>query len=144
MPVLTLAPDNRDNLHAALSDSTWCVACLCAAWCDVCSNFRDSFTALADLHPTMQFVWIDIEDEADLVGDIDVENFPTLLIQQGSRVAFFGTVQPAIKAIQRLIQAQVRHAGDTGAGASGASGATRAPIDSLDLRARLAAHPTRP
>ena len=142
MPVLTLAPDNRDHLHAALSDNTWCVACLCAAWCDVCSNFRDSFSALADLHPHMQFVWIDIEDEADLVGDIDVENFPTLLIQHGSRIAFFGPVEPGLKLIQRLIQAQLRHADDAGASACAASGATSAAIDGLDLRARLAAHPT--
>lgn len=137
MPVLTLAPDNHAQLRAALSDGRWCVACLCAAWCDVCGNFRDSFGALAALHPDMQFVWIDIEDEADLVGDVDVENFPTLLIQHGSRVAFFGTVEPGVKPIQRLIQAQVRQAGGAD---SAVQLATATPIDGPDLRARLDAH----
>ena len=131
MYLMTLAADNRAQLRAALTDTTWCVACLCAAWCDVCGNFRENFTALAALHPEIQFVWIDIEDEAELVGDIDVENFPTLLIQRGSQVAFFGTVEPDRKSIDRLIQAQVRRAG-------GADPITPMnAFDGPDLRARL-------
>lgn len=128
MPLLTLAPDTYAQLRAELTDTAWCVACLCAAWCDVCENFRDSFTTLADRHPEMRFVWIDIEDEAVLVGDIDVENFPTLLIQHGDRVAFFGTVEPELKPIQRLIQAQVRAVAD---------GEPIRPVAVIDLRARL-------
>ena len=125
---MTLSAHNHAPLRAALTDTTWCVACLCAAWCDVCGKFRDSFTALAVQFPEMRFVWIDIEDEADLVGDIDVENFPTLLIQHGSRVAFFGTVEPDDKAIARLLHAKARHA-------DGVQVATA--LAGLDLRARL-------
>ena len=40
------------------------------------------------------------------VGDIDVENFPTLLIQHSDAVAFFGTVLPDAKLADRLILAQ--------------------------------------
>jgi hypothetical protein len=37
---------------------------------------------LAARHPDKTFVWIDIEDQADVVGDLDVDNFPTLLMQR--------------------------------------------------------------
>ena len=146
MSFTTLAPENHARLRADLTDTTWCVACLCAAWCDVCGNFRDSYAALAAQHPQIQFVWIDIEDEANLVGDIDVDNFPTLLIQRGSQVAFFGTVEPDAKAIGRLLQSQMRHVNATDADASPAlialpSSATATKSNhGLDLRARLDAH----
>ena len=131
MPVTTLAPDNHAQLRAALTDTTWCVACLCAAWCDVCSNFQDSYTTLAAQHPEIQFVWIDIEDEAELIGDTNIDNFPTLLIQRGSAISFFGTVEADPRSINRLIQAQVRQAGNVDSIASSTS------IGSPDLRARL-------
>ncbi|WP_460837498.1 thioredoxin family protein [Noviherbaspirillum agri] len=89
-----------------LDEDTWVVACLCAAWCDTCRAYRSSFDNLATQHPDKRFVWIDIEDQADFIGDIDVENFPTLLIQRRDRVAFFGTVLPEAKLADRLIQAQ--------------------------------------
>ena len=72
-----------------MKDDVWVVACLCAAWCDVCTNYRPGFDELAAQHPDKLFVWIDIEDRADLIGDFDVENFPTLLIQRGDDVIFY-------------------------------------------------------
>ncbi len=48
--------------------------------------------------------WIDIEDEADLVDGIDVEDFPTLLIARGERLLFFGTVLPHSSTLQRLAE----------------------------------------
>lgn len=41
-----------------------------------------------------------------MVGDLDVENFPTLLLQRGDRVAFFGTMLPDPLLADRLVQAQ--------------------------------------
>ncbi len=64
------------------------------------------------MHPDKRLVWIDIEDQADFIGDIDVENFPTLLIQRGDHVAFFGTVLPDIKLADRLIRAQAEKTDD--------------------------------
>lgn len=52
----------------------------------------------------MGFVWVDIEDFADRIGDIDVENFPTLLIQRGESVLFFGTMLPDHGFLRRLLQ----------------------------------------
>lgn len=103
---ITLENHNRPLLAAWLEQDAWLVACLCAAWCDTCRSYRGSFEQLAAQHPDKRFVWIDIEDQADFVGDIDVENFPTLLIQRKDAVAFFGTVLPDMKIADRLIQAQ--------------------------------------
>mgnify|MGYP001081156331 CR=1 FL=1 len=80
------------------------VACYCAAWCDTCTIYRTRFDALAQRLPEHAFVWIDIEDFPDLLGDEDVENFPTLLIQRGDEVLFFGTMLPHIEQLERLIQ----------------------------------------
>lgn len=107
MPSLLLENDNRTQLAELLTDGHWVVACLCAAWCDVCSNYRASFDAWAADHPDKHFIWIDIEDQADIVGDLDVENFPTLLIQRNDTVAFYGTVLPDVKIANRLLLAQV-------------------------------------
>jgi hypothetical protein len=54
-------------------------------------------------------VWIDVEDQADDLGDIDVENFPTLLIQKDGIVAFFGTMLPELALAERLLLAQMEH-----------------------------------
>src|SRR3954466_13018040 len=107
MASMTLQPANRASLAAALTDDVWVVVCLCAAWCDVCRQYRPGFEDLAARHPDKHFIWIDVEDQADVVGDLDVENFPTLLIQRGDTVAFFGAVQPELRQADRLLQAQV-------------------------------------
>jgi thioredoxin 1 len=65
-----------------------------------------AFEALAARHPDKTFVWIDIEDQADVVGDLDVDNFPTLLLQHHDTVAFFGTMLPDAALADRLVQAQ--------------------------------------
>ena len=107
MPALFLVPENFPQLSSTLSEDKWVVACLCAAWCDVCKQYRAGFDALADEHPQHQFVWIDIEDQADLVGDLDVENFPTILIQYRDTVVFYGTMLPEPRQVARLLQAQL-------------------------------------
>jgi thioredoxin-like negative regulator of GroEL len=110
MHSLTLELDNRDEVAAAIAGERWIVACLCAAWCGTCTSYRAAFEALAERHPDKVFVWIDIEDQAGVVGDLDVDNFPTLLLQRGEMVAFFGTVLPDPKVAERMVLA---HA-DTG------------------------------
>ena len=106
MHSLTLDSTTRDRIAATLDGDGWTVACLCAAWCGTCSTYRTTFEEIAARHPDKQFVWIDIEDQADLVGDLDVENFPTLLLQRGGTVAFFGTMVPDGGVADRLVQAQ--------------------------------------
>jgi len=106
MHSLTLNSDNREEVAAALASDRWIVACLCAAWCGTCETYRATFEEVAARNSDKFFVWIDIEDHADVVGDLDVENFPTLLIQHHELVAFFGTMLPDAALAHRLVQSQ--------------------------------------
>ena len=80
------------------------VACLCAQWCGTCTEYQPLFAQLQADFPGARFVWVDIEDEAELVDPIEVENFPTILIAQGDQPQFFGTVMPHLETLRRLIQ----------------------------------------
>ena len=48
------------------------VACLCAAWCRTCDGYAPVFEqvlqGLRNQHPNLVTHWIDIEDEAELLG----------------------------------------------------------------------------
>ncbi|MDO9005348.1 MAG: thioredoxin family protein [Aquabacterium sp.] len=81
------------------------VVCLCAAWCGTCGEYEALFKALQAALPEHRYRWIDIEDESDLVGDIDVETFPTLLVARQGQVLFAGPVLPRLVDAQRLIEA---------------------------------------
>lgn len=84
------------------------VACLCADWCNVCTEYRSRFdqvqAAVTADYPQAQFVWIDIEDDADLLHPLDVENFPTLLIAMGDVPRFFGPLTPQAQTLERLVR----------------------------------------
>ena len=81
------------------------VVCLCAAWCGVCRDYRAVLDEMATRFVGRAAVrWIDIEDEAELLGDIDVDNFPTLLIARDGRGLFFGTITPQPATLARLVQ----------------------------------------
>ncbi|MFX5464529.1 hypothetical protein ABTD44_19340, partial [Acinetobacter baumannii] len=69
--------------------------------------YEAAFQAWATRYPQHHFVWIDIEDQADLVGDLDIDNFPTLLIERGATVAFFGPMEPDTRLAERILLAQV-------------------------------------
>ncbi len=87
------------------------VACFCAQWCTSCRDYRRVFDELAAMHPALRFLWIDIEDEADLVDPIEVENFPTLLIASQGEPRFFGPLLPHRETLQRLLRAQLEAPG---------------------------------
>jgi thioredoxin 1 len=96
--------DDLAHIRAQLQDRSWLVACLCAAWCDVCKIYRPHFEALTQRHGDACFAWIDIEDHAELLEDIDIENFPTILIQHQDKVLFLGPMLPDIQHAERLFQ----------------------------------------
>lgn len=96
---------------AALPDSapitavnSWWAVCLCADWCGTCRDYRALFEALAQAHTGVRFVWVDIEDEADVAGDLDVETFPTLLIADGQTARFLGPLLPQAAVLSRLLE----------------------------------------
>jgi thiol-disulfide isomerase/thioredoxin len=94
-------------LNAHPTNPPLLVACLCADWCGTCREYAPRFEQLRAAFPSVQFVWIDVEDESELVDPIEVENFPTLLIATPDRVQFFGTVMPHLETLQRLVETQL-------------------------------------
>ena len=114
-----------------MSDEALRVVCLCAAWCGVCRDYRATFDAAwAETPASTRFAWVDIEDDAELLDDVDVENFPTLLIARGEHTLFFGTITPQPATLARLLQGA--HAGDL------APLAAAPAVDALVLRLRAA------
>ena len=87
----------------APAPATWWVVCLCAAWCDVCRDYRAVFDTLALAHPQARFVWVDVEDEEDIAGDLDVETFPTLLLADARHARFLGPLLPQAGVLARML-----------------------------------------
>jgi thiol-disulfide isomerase/thioredoxin len=95
------------------ADAPLLVACLCAQWCGTCRDYRAVFDALAaDMRDEslragsapLRFVWVDIEDQADALGEVDVEDFPTLLVARDDAVLFFGPLPPQPGTLARLVR----------------------------------------
>jgi thiol-disulfide isomerase/thioredoxin len=126
MPALDPITDAARIAARLKTQDTLLIACLCAQWCGTCRDYRATFDQIADACPVHCCVWIDIEDHADWFDelDLDVENFPTLLIEDGTAARFFGPVLPHRTVVQRML-----------ADLPALPGAKDAPA----LRARLAA-----
>ena len=109
------------------------VVCLCAAWCRTCESYQEIFEAACAELPQagLHVRWIDIEDEADLVGDLDIETFPTLLIADDTHVRFAGPLTPQPETLRRVLRAHLTQ---------GNAPHVTADIESLVQRLR-AAHP---
>ena len=83
------------------------LACLCAAWCRTCDDYAPVLREVAAefAAPGLTLHWIDIEDEAELLGDCDVETFPTLAVVDADGVRFFGPLTPQPDTLRRLLRA---------------------------------------
>lgn len=103
-PVQSLAEQGGE---ACLGDV---VIAFCAQWCGTCRDFRLVMERMAANHPGLAFVWADIEDDAVLVGEIEVENFPTLAIYRDGKPMYFGVALPQAAVVEQLIRAM--QAGD--------------------------------
>lgn len=107
MPVLTVPEDIALIRSAALTpveNNRYQVVCYCARWCDTCRDYAPAFSALAEKWPQHVFVWVDIEENPELLGDEDVENFPTILVQSGEQNLFFGPLLPHISHLDKLLE----------------------------------------
>jgi thiol-disulfide isomerase/thioredoxin len=97
-----------ESQASAQSQAPLLVVCLCAEWCGVCRDYLERFTAVKALiqadYPIARFVWMDVEDEADLLDPLDVENFPTLLIGMGDRPLFWGPITPQAATLERMVR----------------------------------------
>lgn len=81
------------------------VACLCAEWCGSCRDYRVVFDRLrAGFAAEADFVWVDIEDDSEVPGEIDIDDFPTLLIVADGAPRFFGPLMPHQQTAERLLR----------------------------------------
>lgn len=90
------------------------VVCLCAQWCHVCEDYRSRYaqvqkSVLSD-YPQCRFLWLDVEDEADLLDPLDIENFPSVLIGAGPEPLFWGVIGPQVAVLERLVRMTLQDA----------------------------------
>jgi thioredoxin 1 len=88
---------------AIVSQPEFTVTCLCAEWCDVCREYRPAFEGLAQRFPQAAFGWLDVEDDAEQVGEREIENFPTIEIRRGDEQLFYGVLLPKAEHLARLL-----------------------------------------
>lgn len=120
--------------HTTSEPDAWWVVCLCAAWCNTCTDYRAPFDAMAREWPQMRFEWLDIEDESDIAGDLDVETFPTVLVADGQHVRFVGPLLPHAGILNRLIISLRESGGSAAARDAHAWPQAQAVFDSLRRR----------
>jgi len=93
----------------ASEQASWWVVCLCAAWCGVCREWQPTFSAQARANPHLRFAWVDVEDEDEAMGDVDIETFPTLMVARGEEVLFLGPIPPSSTQFTRLLATLQSH-----------------------------------
>jgi thioredoxin 1 len=87
-----------------MAEGEFTVSCLCAEWCGVCRDYRAGFLALRERFPQARFEWLDTEDDAEALGEIEVENFPTISVRRGETVLFHGVMPPQHEHLLRMLQ----------------------------------------
>lgn len=118
-----------------MSHSPVFVACLCAEWCSVCRDYRRVFDQVRARVPEARFVWVDVEDQADRVDPVEVDDFPTLLVAVGDAVRFFGPMIPRADPLERMVREYLAQT-DSQARATDLS-AARPEVDALLQRLLL-------
>ncbi|MDE2394491.1 MAG: thioredoxin family protein [Burkholderiales bacterium] len=95
-------------MEPSADEPLW-LACLCAGWCRTCDAYEPVLRAVAAefeaRFPGLTTRWIDIEDESDLVGEAEVETFPTLAVVDAAGLRFFGPLTPQPETLRRLLRA---------------------------------------
>ena len=84
------------------------VSCVCAEWCDSCAAYQAGFFELAAHFPEAGFRWLDTENDAEALGDLEVENFPTILVRRGAETLFCGAQPPSHETLKRLLEKLLR------------------------------------
>ena len=125
----------RSPYDAGMHEPLIHVACLCAAWCRVCDEYAPLFAAVAAeqaaAHGRVVRHWIDIEDEAELLGDFDVETFPTVVVVGPEGVRFAGALTPHKDVLRKVLRSTL---GDDAGGAG--SPAAAPAVESFARRLR--------
>ena len=107
MDAPTEHPRSVEARATAGDDDAWIVACLCAQWCGICRSWHAAFRQLAgeQLLPHARWLWVDIERQADALGEFEPENFPVLAVQRGARLLYCATLPQQPGNWRRMIEA---------------------------------------
>lgn len=63
---------------------------------------------MQSLHPEHTWHWTDIEDHDDLLSDIDVQGFPSIVILSSTgQWCFAGTIEPRMDILLRLVRSSL-------------------------------------
>lgn len=88
------------------------VCCLCAAWCRLCGDYASVFAHVTDGLGAEGFAlrahWVDIEDDEALVGSLDIETFPTIVVAGLAGVRFAGPLTPEASTLRRVLRSVLR------------------------------------
>lgn len=101
----------QTRLPAALTEGA-VVVFLCAQWCGTCKTFAADAQALAQAFPQALFLWLDVEDDSAVVGDVDVDNFPSLAVFVRGVPVHFGVTMPQRGVVGRLLKALLATSAD--------------------------------
>lgn len=103
---LTLRAEHRPVLAGLLaSPPASLVVALCAAWCDTCRGFRPVFERLAAARSDLLFLWLDVDDDAAVAGDIEIDGFPSLAVFRSGLPVFFGVAEARERHLARVLAA---------------------------------------
>lgn len=81
------------------------VICLCAQWCGNCRDYLPVFEALRErLSAGVRQSWVDVEDASEVLGEVEIENFPSVLLLRGEVPLFLGPVVPQAAVLLQLVQ----------------------------------------
>lgn len=93
-------------------------------WCARCRALRPMFDALAAQRQANEvWLWLDMEDHADFIGDDLPDNLPVLMAYQGNRLVLSEVLATEAASIQALVD--------------GARSAPPAGLSDPGIRARL-------
>lgn len=82
--------------------------CLCAEWCVICREFKTAFLNMQFEQPEHEWHWTDIEDHDEVLCDIDVQGFPSIVIWSSTdQWCFAGTIEPRTDTLLRLIRSSL-------------------------------------
>ncbi|AGF48520.1 thioredoxin domain protein [Candidatus Kinetoplastibacterium oncopeltii TCC290E] len=94
---------NKDKLSKNKKDC-YLIICFCADWCSTCRKYRKELSILSDKFKLHMFYWIDIEDNYEFIGNEDIINFPTLLVQISKKTVFYGNISSNIDHLNMIIK----------------------------------------
>lgn len=62
-----------------------------AEWCQLCTDFKPQFIQLATSERNILWLWYNLEEHEELLGDFYPETLPLVWIYQGSKLIRYGT-----------------------------------------------------